>query len=190
MAYLVVSGFLSHKWLRTGAKVASTQILEGHGIDQYIAGLTYLISPPGRFSPAGEWTSKGSFFDVTTTETRFRFCQNGRFTVINDFKFFEIARQRTNDSGVWEFRPPDLAMTVPHVAKMTYQLVSGDGAQAVVWRRISIKPDLPANDSSGAPAELLAAKLIGVVLHRMEGKTVAWTKASPCLPPDNLLPPP
>ena len=189
-AYLLVSGFLSHKWLRAGVKVAGTQIMEGHGIDQYIAGLTYLISPPGDFSPAGEWTSKGSFFDITSTETRFRFCRNGRFTVINDFKFFEIARRRTNDSGVWEFRPPNLLMTVPHVAKMTYQLVSGDGAQAVVWRRISIKPDLSDKDSSGTPAELITAKMIGAVLNRMEGKTVDWMKTSPSLLHDNPIPQP
>jgi len=182
-----LSGYLPHKWVKAGAKVAAAQIAEGHGIDQYIAGLTHLISPPGTFSPAGEWLSKGSFFDITSTETRFRFCRNGRFSLINDIKFLDLARQRTNDSGNWEYQPPHLRMTVPGVARMTYLLTAGDGSQRIEWRRLKMEPD-PTSVGSSTTAEQrnaanVGAKMMELVLKRMEGKTVVWTRTPPSLLP-------
>ena len=194
LAYLLVSGMISEKWLKSAGKVAMTHIMEGHGIDQYIAGLTYLISPPGQFSPAGEWTSKGSFFDITSNESRFRFCRNGRFTVINDFKFMELVRQQTNDSGEWHFQHPSLHMRIPGVARMTYVLQKGDGVQSVVWRRSAMKSDPPELDSLKSKAEkdsaVLTAGIMGAILKNMEGKTVNWSKSQPRLYPDNTTPPP
>jgi hypothetical protein len=183
LGYLVVSGFLTRKWLKAGAKVAMAQIMEGHGMDQYIAGLTHLISPPGTFSPAGEWLSKGSFFDITSTETRFRFCRTGRFTLINDIKLLELAQQYTNDSGNWDFQPPHLHMTVPGLARMTYQLTAGDGSQQIEWRRLKMEPDTSSVESATTPeqrnAAIVGAKMIGLFLKGMEGKTVIWTKVPP-----------
>ena len=187
LGYLAISGFLTHKWLKAGAKVASTQIDEGHGIDQYIAGLTHLISPPGTFSPAGEWLSQGSFFDITSTETRFRFCRNGRFSIINDIKFLKLARQRINDSGNWEYQPPQLHMTVPGVVRMTYLLTAGDGSQRIEWRRLKMEPDLTSGGATTNPeqrnAPNVGAKMIELVLKRMEGKAVIWTRTPPSLLP-------
>lgn len=166
--------------------------MEGHGIDQYIAGLTYLITPPGRFDPAGEWISKGSFFDVTSNESRFRFCRNGRFTVINDFRFMELVRQQSNDSGEWSFQSPKLQMRIPGVARMSYVLEKGDGTQSLIWRRSSMKPDLPDLESLESKAEkdsaLLTAAIVGTILKNMEGKTVNWSKSQPRLYPDNTTP--
>ncbi len=194
LAYLVVSGMISERWLKSVGTVAMTHIMEGHGIDQYIAGLTYLISPPGQFSPAGEWTSKGSFFDITSNESRFRFCRNGRFTVINDFKFMELVRQQTNDSGEWNFQHPNLRMRIPGVAKMTYMLEKGDGMKALVWRRSEMRPDPLEFDSQKTNIEkdsaMLTAGLMGAIFKNMEGKTVNWSKSQPRLYPDNTTPPP
>ncbi|MCB1129563.1 MAG: DUF2974 domain-containing protein [Verrucomicrobiae bacterium] len=192
LAYLMVSGMISKKWLKSVGSVAMTHIMEGHGIDQYIAGLTYLITPPERFSPAGEWTSNGSFFDITSNESRFRFCRNGRFTVINDFKFMELVRQQTNDSGEWNFEPPNLYMRIPGVAKMTYELEKGDGLQSLVWKRASMEPDPPdlANMKSQAEKDsaALTAGMVRVILKRMEGKTVFWSKSDPRSYPENNTP--
>ena len=194
LAYLIVSGMLSEKWSKSAGKVALTHIMEGHGIDQYIAGLTCLITSPGQFSPAGEWTSKGSFFDITSNESRFRFCRNGRFTVINDFKFMELTRQQTNDSGEWHFQHPNLYMRIPGLARMTYELNKGDGSQSVVWRRALMESDPLDMSSLKNPVERdsaqLSAKVIGAILKKMEGKTVYWSKSHPKLFPENTTPPP
>jgi hypothetical protein len=187
LGYLVVSGYLTHKWIKVGAKVAATQIAEGHGIDQYIAGLTNLITPPGTFCPAGEWVSKGSFFDLTSTETRFRFCRNGNFFLMNDVKFLELPRQHINYSGNWEYQQPYLHMTVPGVADMTYLLLAGNAEQSIEWRRFKMAPDLPRAESATTPEKqksvMIVAKMIEVVMKRMEGKTVIWKKSPPSLLP-------
>lgn len=143
LAYLIVSVMISEKWLKSEGTVAMSHIMEGHGIDQYIVGLTNLIIPPEQFDPAGEWTSKQSFFDITSNESRFRFCRNGRFTVIYDFKFMQMVRQKTNDCGQWIFRTPNLHMTIAGVAKMTYVQEQGDGLHSIIWRRSSMQTELP-----------------------------------------------
>lgn len=179
LTYFAISGFVTRKWLRSGKEVAMSEIMEGHGIDQYIAALANLINPPGRFSPDGEWVSKGSFFDVSSNEARFRFCRNGSFKVINDLKFFEIVRQRTNDSGTWDYHPPDLNMTIPGLARMNYRLTKGDGDQVAVWTRVSMKPDMPPPGQNATPSEQLTAATLELIFRRMEGKTIDWQRISP-----------
>jgi len=192
LGYLVVSGYLTHKWIKAGTKVAATQIAEGHGIDQYIAGLTNLVTPPGTFCPAGEWVSKGSFFDLTSTETRFRFCRNGEFFLINDVKFLKLPSQHINYSGNWEYQQPYLHMTVPGLADMTYLLLAGDAEQSVEWRRFKMAPDLSRAETATTPerqkSAMIFAKMSEVVLKRMEGKTVIWKKSPPSLSPTEPAP--
>lgn len=178
LGYIAVSGLITRKWLHSGKEAAMAQILEAHGIDQYIAALANLISPPGSFSPDGEWLSQGSFFDVSSTETRFRFCRNGHFKVINDLKFFELVSQKTNDSGTWEYKAPNLHMTIPGLARMTYRFEKGDGDQVVVWTRASMKPDMPSPVKDSSPGEQLTAATLGLILHRMEGKTIDWQRTT------------
>lgn len=179
LGYFAVSGFITRKWLHAGKEAAMAEIMEGHGMDQYIAALANLISPAGRFSPDGEWVSKGSFFDVSSNEARFRFCRNGRFKIINDFKFFEIVRQRTKDSGTWEYNAPDLLMTIPGLVRMKYRLTSGDGNQVIVWRRVSMKPDMPPPGKDSTPGEQLSAATLELILRRMEGKSIDWQRTPP-----------
>ena len=179
LAYFAVSGFITRKWFRAGKDVALAEIMEGHGIDQYIAALANLVSPPGRFSPDGEWLSKGSFFDLSSHETRFRFCRNGHFKVVNDFKFFEIVQQSTNDSGYWSYNAPNLLMTIPGLVNMTYQLSKGDGENVVVWQRTSMKSDMPTSDVGSSYRSKLTAVTLELILRRMEGKTIDWQRTAP-----------
>ncbi|MEO8614387.1 MAG: hypothetical protein ABI600_04545 [Luteolibacter sp.] len=185
LGYIAISGLITHKWLHSGEEAAMAQIMEGHGIDQYIAALANLVSPPGRFSPDGEWLSKGSFFDVSSNEVHFRFCRNGHFKVINDFKFFEIVRQTTNDSGTWEYNAPDLHMIIPGLARMTYRLKKGDGDHVAVWERVSMKSDMNSPATDASPGGKLAAAALDLILHRMEGKTIDWQRTPPT--PDQPL---
>lgn len=179
LGFLAVTGFITHKWMRSGKEVALAKIMEGHGIDQYVAAIANLISPVDHFSPAGEWLSKGSFFDVSSTETRFRFCQNGHFKVINDFKFFEVVGKKTNDSGTWSFNAPDLQMTIPGLVRMTYRLTSGDGIHVAVWRRVSMEPDSITQESNDRPKSKLAAITMELILRRMQGKSIDWQRTLP-----------
>ena len=90
-----------------------------------------------------------------------------------------MVKQRTNESGTWEYRPPHLYMTVPGLARMTYLLTAGDGNQRIEWKRLKMEPDMTAVQTAITPEQrniaLIGAKMTGMILKRMEGKTVIWS---------------
>jgi len=186
-AFWAVAGLLTHKWMAATSRTLKEHVAESHGIDFYIASLAALIAPPGQFDPCGQWSSKGSFFDLSSTHTQFLLSQNGRLQLLNEITLLNKFHRNLSDAGEWDFRHPLLTMRIRGLGVLTYELVAGEGGQVSQWKRIKLVPDTSKIESAttdhARQAASITASLIAAAMKTMEGKTVMWQR----VPPSEML---
>jgi hypothetical protein len=179
-ALWAVAGLLTDKWLAATARTLKEHVAESHGIDFYIAALAALIAPPGRFDPCGQWSSQGSFFDLTSTDTQFLLSQNGRLRLNNHITILDKFHQRLSDVGDWEYQQPLLTMRIRGLGVLVYELVAGEGGQISQWKRIKLAPDTSKIEAAATEQERkvarLTASVVAAAMKTMEGKTVMWQR--------------
>lgn len=180
-AFWAVTGLVTDRWLSATTRTLGEHVKEAHGIDFYLAALSALITPSAGLDPCGQWESRGSFFDLTTSQTRFLLSRNGRLRLLNEFTILEKLKQNTADAGTWDYQAPVLTMRVPGVCTLTYTLVAGEGAQVTHWKRTRLEPDTRAVQTAATEDERkkarFAAAILSLPLKAMEGKTVMWQRA-------------
>lgn len=186
-AFWTVAGLLTHKWGAATTRTLKEHVAESHGIDFYIASLAGLIAPPGQFDPCGQWSSQGSFFDLSSTHTQFLLSQNGRLQLLNEITILDKFHRSLSDAGDWDYRPPLLTMRIRGLGVLTYELVAGEGGQVSQWKRIKLAPDTSKIESATTDHERKAASvtasLIAAAMKTMVGKTVMWQR----VPPSEML---
>ncbi len=179
-AFWAVAGLLTHKWVGATKRTLQEHVAESHGIDFYIAALAALIAPPGRFDPCGQWSSQGSFFDLTSAHTQFLLSQNGRLRLLNEITVLNKYHRSLSDAGDWDFQQPLLTMRIRGLGVLTYELVAGEGEQITQWKRVKMTPDTSkieaATMEQPRKAASITAGLMAAVMKTMEGKTVMWRR--------------
>lgn len=202
-ALLILSGLNRERspYLSRGA-VAVRLMAEGvnqlarHSMDNYIGALvSRLGANSADLSLTGIWESKGSFFQISSTTTRFTLTANGRLVMSNatdvaipmiDIKerIIDIA-----DTGTWEFDGRWLDFTIGGFALCRYELTATEANSVAQWRRATLEPDLAGltriyqaqgEPDPAASAEATALMLRGV-FFLMKDKVVTWIRdpASP-----------
>jgi hypothetical protein len=187
-AFWAVTGLVTDRWLSATARTLKEYVSEAHGIDYYLAGLSALITPVVGLDPCGQWESRGSFFDLTTSQTRFLLSRNGQLRLLNQFTVMDKLKTNITDAGTWNYSEPVLTMSIKGLGTLTYTLTAGEGAQVLHWQRTRLEPDIAAIQAATTQQEREQAKLVAAVVSvpfkLMQGKTVMWQR----LPAVDLLP--
>lgn len=154
--------------------------LARHSMSNYIEALMKNSALPQRcLSIAGAWRSRGSFFQVSSSETTFFLHLNRTVEVQNNIAVLGQTT-RTLDHGFWDFDGGTLRVQFAGLATLHYQLRGAVADQGLAWRRTRVVPDEAAilkglrGDRSAAQATLL---LFRGACALMENKDVAWTRA-------------
>jgi hypothetical protein len=179
-AFWAVTGLITKRWLSATNRTLKEHVSEAHGTDFYLAGLSALITPATGLDPCGQWESHGSFFDLSTSHTRFLLSRNGRLRLLNQFTVMDKIKKTITDTGTWDYQAPVLVMRVRGLGTLTYTQVAGDGGQVLHWQRTRLEPDLTAIQNASTQEEREKAKLtaavVSVPFKLMQGKTVMWQR--------------
>jgi len=179
-AFWAVTGLVTKSWFSATTRTLKEHVSEAHGIDFYLAGLSALITPAAGLDPCGQWESKGSFFDLTTSQTRFLLSRNGRLRVLNQLTVMDKLRQNLSDAGTWDYQAPVLTMRIRGLGTLTYTQVAGDGVQVLHWQRTRLEPDLAAIQNAATQEQREHARrtaaVVSVPFKLMQGKTVMWQR--------------
>ena len=186
LGVLMLAGLVldDNKFLNRGMTVSKVIDLIGrHSVANYITALMLHAHHGNSLFIPGFWRSRGSFFQVSTTESGFALCANGVVELQNEFT---VLGEKTfvADSGYWSFNGKTLSIDIPNLATLDYQLLTNEGNRAICWKRTDVRVNergfLSAykdrKDSAG-----IALLLLKGVCHMMKNKDVTWTRSESTL---------